>query len=94
MDNPNSLLLPEQEQALLDQLEQLLKNPWFRHFQTQWLNSYDNTVLMVFNMSIPNKAAEVAREQSIGEARAYQLCSESPIIKYNELIAQRNNKEV
>jgi hypothetical protein len=88
MQNPNQLLSEDEQIAKFAKLYELLENPWFKHFQTLWLNQKDNTIEMIFNAPIPNKAAEILREQSIGEARAYAGAAEQPQTTYDELLVK------
>jgi hypothetical protein len=90
---PNHQLSAEQQQATLGQLAELLSNPWFKHFISVWLQERDCARAAVCDFPIKDYATTVTALQTRGEAVAYNAVATGPYDKYNELVAEAQEKE-
>jgi len=87
-----SHLSQEQQEAELPKLVEFLSNPWFQHFKQAQLDELERCMAVILSPEI-NPQNTTIREQIIGEARAYKICSEYPEIIHIRVTRQKERKQ-
>jgi len=71
---------------------EFLSNPWFQHFKQAQLDELERCTTVILSPDVTPQNLTI-REQIIGEARAYKVCSEYPERIHIKITREKERKQ-